>query len=91
MAKISSPNKSYNGKVANVTFVKGQAETNDQWLINWFENKGYKVDRTDDLEKERIAKEQAEKEQLEKEELERKQKEEDEKKEEKKKPKGEGK
>ncbi|WP_352419828.1 Rho termination factor N-terminal domain-containing protein [Proteiniborus sp.] len=43
MAKIYAPNKRYTGLIAGVSFVDGVGETDDKWLINWFENKGYEV------------------------------------------------
>lgn len=44
MAKIYTPNKGYTGKIAGVSFKNGKGETNDKWLIQWFENKGYEVE-----------------------------------------------
>ncbi|MBM4762712.1 hypothetical protein [Bacillus sp. B15-48] len=44
MAKIKAPNKNYTGVSAGVSFVKGEAETDDKWLIGWFKNKGYEVE-----------------------------------------------
>lgn len=43
MAKIYAPNRGYTGKVAGVSFINGEGETEDKWLIQWFKNKGYKV------------------------------------------------
>lgn len=43
LAIIKSPNKDYTGISAGVTFVKGEAKTDDKWLIQWFKNKGYEV------------------------------------------------
>lgn len=43
MAIIKSENKSFTGERVNVPFVNGQAETTDQWAINWFKNNGYEV------------------------------------------------
>lgn len=43
MAKIKAPNKDYTGVSAGVSFVKGEAETDDTWVIGWFKNKGYEV------------------------------------------------
>lgn len=43
MAKIKAPNKDYTGVSAGVSFVKGEAETDNKWLIGWFKNKGYDV------------------------------------------------
>lgn len=46
MAKIKAPNADYNGVSASLAFVKGEAETDDKWLIEWFENHGYEVEQT---------------------------------------------
>lgn len=43
MAKIKSPNPQYTGVSASLQFVNGEAETDDKWLIEWFQNKGYEV------------------------------------------------
>lgn len=43
MAKIYTPNRGYTGKIAGVSFVNGEGETENEWLIQWFKNKGYKV------------------------------------------------
>ena len=43
MAKIYAPNKGYAGKIAGVSFVNGEGKTENEWLIQWFKNKGYKV------------------------------------------------
>ena len=43
MAKIYAPNKRYTGLIAGVSFVDGAGETEDKYLINWFEEKGYKT------------------------------------------------
>lgn len=43
MATIKSPNPDYTGVSASLHFVKGEAETNNKWLIEWFKNKGYEV------------------------------------------------
>lgn len=43
MTKIYAPNERYTGKIAGVSFVNGEGETEDKWLIQWFKNKGYKV------------------------------------------------
>jgi hypothetical protein len=48
MPKIKSPNPEYNGVSASLTFVKGEAETDDKWLQEWFSNKGYEVIDTND-------------------------------------------
>ncbi len=43
MAKIYAPNKGYAGVTAGVSFSNGVGETEDKWLIQWFEAKGYNV------------------------------------------------
>lgn len=43
MTKIYAPNERYTGNIAGVSFVDGVGETDDKWLINWFETKGYEV------------------------------------------------
>jgi hypothetical protein len=43
MAKIYAPNRGYTGKIAGVSFANGEGETENEWLIQWFKNKGYKV------------------------------------------------
>ena len=43
MTKIYAPNRGYTGKIASVSFINGEGETEDKWLIQWFKNKGYKV------------------------------------------------
>lgn len=43
MAIIKAPNEKYNGVSASLTFVNGQAETDDEWLIQWFKERGYEV------------------------------------------------
>ncbi|MGJ9460291.1 hypothetical protein [Oceanobacillus sp. CF4.6] len=60
MAKIKAPNKDYTGVSAGVSFVKGEAETEDKWLIGWFENKGYEIDDSAEKEAEQKAKEEEE-------------------------------
>ncbi|WP_336822946.1 hypothetical protein [Sporosarcina sp. USHLN248] len=47
MAKILAPNKQYTGLSVGVSFVNGVGETDDPYLIRWFENKGYIVDSHD--------------------------------------------
>jgi len=44
MAKVYAPNKDYNGVSAGVVFVNGVGETSDPYLLNWFKEKGYKVE-----------------------------------------------
>ena len=43
MAKIYAPNERYAGVTAGVSFSNGVGVTEDKWLIQWFEAKGYKV------------------------------------------------
>jgi len=43
LAKIYAPNKGYAGVTAGVSFSNGVGETEDKWLIQWFEAKGYNV------------------------------------------------
>ena len=43
MAKVLSPNKEYTGLSAGVTFVNGQGETNNEHVLQWFEERGYTV------------------------------------------------
>lgn len=47
MAKIYAPNKKYTGIVAGVLFSDGVGETEDKYLIGWFEEKGYKAKEED--------------------------------------------
>jgi len=54
LAIIKAPNKQYSGVSASLSFVNGQAETDDRWLIGWFKNRGYEV--IDDQEKKRTKK-----------------------------------
>jgi hypothetical protein len=44
MAKIYAPNKSYTGTSASVAFLNGVGETDSPFLLNWFEEHGYKVE-----------------------------------------------
>lgn len=43
MTKIYTPNEKYTGVTAGVSFVDGVGDTEDKYLINWFEEKGYKL------------------------------------------------
>lgn len=43
MAKIKAPNKEYAGISAGVPFTKGEANTDDPHLIEWFKTHGYEV------------------------------------------------
>ncbi|MCM3404252.1 hypothetical protein [Cytobacillus oceanisediminis] len=50
--KIKSPNPKYSGVSASLQFVNGEAETDDKWLIEWFGNKGYKVEKPQETQQE---------------------------------------
>lgn len=43
--KVHSPNKSYTGVTASVPFCNGQGETDDPYLLEWFEKHGYEVEK----------------------------------------------
>lgn len=45
--KILAPNEEYTGISAGVSFSNGEGYTEDEWLVDWFENKGYKVTKED--------------------------------------------
>ncbi|MEG1501956.1 MAG: hypothetical protein RR203_02450 [Synergistaceae bacterium] len=45
MAKITAPNKKYNGVTATVHFIDGEGESKDTRLLEWFETHGYKVSK----------------------------------------------
>ena len=45
MAKVFTPLKDYNGISASVTFVNGVGETDNENLLEWFEERGYTVER----------------------------------------------
>lgn len=47
MAKVIAPNEQYTGLSASVMFVKGVGETDDEHLLQWFEGKGYTVERSE--------------------------------------------
>lgn len=49
MIKIYAPNKRYTGLVAGVSFVNGVGETDNKYLINWFEEKGYILETEDNF------------------------------------------
>ncbi|MGG4397237.1 hypothetical protein ABEX25_23310 [Paenibacillus thiaminolyticus] len=49
MAKVYAPNQQYTGVSASVPFINGVGETDNPHLLEWFENRGYTVER---LEKE---------------------------------------
>lgn len=44
MCKITAPNKVYAGEIAGVTFVKGEAITDKQIVIDYCKNAGYTVE-----------------------------------------------
>ena len=44
--KIYAPVKDFNGWRNNVRFVKGVGETDDKWLIQWFVNHGYLIEKS---------------------------------------------
>lgn len=44
MTKIYAPNKKYTGLIAGVSFIDGVGETDNQYLIGWFGEKGYKIE-----------------------------------------------
>ena len=43
MAKIYSPNKEFNGDVANVVFINGYGESDSPYLIEYFKKHGYVI------------------------------------------------
>lgn len=45
MAKVIAPNPEYSGISATVKFQNGVGETDDQELIKWFKEHGYKVEK----------------------------------------------
>lgn len=47
MAKVYAPLEDYNGISASVEFVNGVGETDNENLLEWFEEKGYTVERED--------------------------------------------
>lgn len=51
MVKIKSPNPNYNGNSASLQFVNGEAETDNKWLLEWFKNKGYTVEESNEFKK----------------------------------------
>ena len=57
MAKVYAPLKDYNGISASVTFVNGVGETDNENLLEWFEEKGYTVERDDKPKRAKKAKE----------------------------------
>lgn len=57
MAKVYAPLKDYNGISASVTFVNGVGETDNENLLEWFEEKGYTVERDEKPKRAKKAKE----------------------------------
>ncbi|WP_336759429.1 hypothetical protein [Paenibacillus sp. USHLN196] len=47
MNKVFAPNEHYTGLSASVMFINGIGETDDEHLLQWFEGKGYTVDRSE--------------------------------------------
>lgn len=47
MAKIVAPNKQYDGVSAGVKFDKGVGHTDKPYLIAWFKQHGYTVEKED--------------------------------------------
>jgi len=58
MAKVYAPLKDYNGISASVTFVNGVGETDNENLLEWFEEKGYTVEREEKLKRAKKATEE---------------------------------
>lgn len=50
MAKIKAPNSEYSGTIGDVRFVDGEAETDNQAVINYCRTAGYEVDGSTDTE-----------------------------------------
>ncbi len=57
MAKVYAPLEDYNGISASVTFVNGVGETDNENLLEWFEEKGYTVERDEKPKRAKKAKE----------------------------------
>lgn len=60
MAKVYTPLKDYNGISASVEFVNGVGETDNENLLEWFEEKGYTVERDEKPKRVKKAKEATE-------------------------------
>lgn len=45
MAVVYAKNRKYTGVSASVQFVNGRGETENPWLLRWFEEHGYRVER----------------------------------------------
>lgn len=57
MAKVYAPLKDYNGISASVEFINGVGETDNENLLEWFEEKGYTVEREEKPKRAKKAKE----------------------------------
>ena len=57
MAKVYAPLQNYNGISASVEFVNGVGETDNENLLEWFEEKGYTVEREEKPKRAKKAKE----------------------------------
>lgn len=42
---VETPVKNYNGTVAGVQFAYGKAEVRSGWILNWFKENGYIVNK----------------------------------------------
>ena len=42
---VHTPVKNFNGEVAGVQFAYGKAEVRPGWVLEWFKEKGYKVEK----------------------------------------------
>lgn len=60
MAKVYAPLKDYNGISASVTFVSGVGETDNENLLEWFEEHGYTVEREEKPKRTKKTKEETE-------------------------------
>ena len=41
---VKTPVQNFNGIVAGVHFAYGKAEVQEGWILDWFKEKGYKVE-----------------------------------------------
>lgn len=41
---VHTPVENYVGEIAGVHFAYGKAEVKEGWILNWFKEKGYKVE-----------------------------------------------
>lgn len=60
MAKVYAPLKDYNGISASVTFVNGVGETDNENLLEWFEEHNYTVEREEKPKRTKKTKEETE-------------------------------